>query len=618
MKFLFPLGLLGLLGIPILILIYIIKSKYAEQTVASTYLWTLSEKFLKRKRPVSPLTGIISLLLQILSVAAISLIIAHPIITIPNSAQEYCFVLDASGSMNMESEGVSRFDRAKEEIEDLIRASTDGSRYSLIVVSDVTTTVYEQTTDKKQALELLAATQGGDVVADYTSALETAQSYFAENGGVRTYLVTDTTYETAENIEIINVAAKEQNVGIGNVLWDLSGGQLTLNGTVRTWSNAETLTVSLYADGGETPIATTAVQTEAGVSVPFEIKTTLLTFTSLRLTLTGSEHNDLSADDEYMIYNIKSDDVYRILLVSDTPYFIQTAFSAIGHKDITVKSPKEYSAVTDRGYGLYIFECCTPTELPNDGAVWFFDPQGSVPNAGFSVQGEVALSRGETIELTESTASAAQTMIEHLSGAEIYITEYVKCSLYRNFTTLFSYKGNPLVFAGTNALGHREVVFAFDLHHSNLPLLIDYIILTQNLMTYSFPDVLEKVNYDAGDEATINVIANCDSIRVDSPSGEVLYLSTDAATAKMTLGEVGSYRVTVTVSDIPRVYYLYASMPEEEREPAPTETGIALHGQASEGGFDGTFDPLTILFICLALLFLADWMVYCYEKYQLR
>ncbi|MBO5510612.1 MAG: BatA domain-containing protein [Clostridia bacterium] len=94
MSFLYPLGLLGLIGIPILILVYIIKSKYTEQTVASTYLWTLSERFLKRKRRPSPLAGIISLILQILAVTLISLAIAHPIITVPDSANEYCFILD--------------------------------------------------------------------------------------------------------------------------------------------------------------------------------------------------------------------------------------------------------------------------------------------------------------------------------------------------------------------------------------------------------------------------------------------------------------------------------------------------------------------------------------------
>ena len=64
MSFLYPLGLLGLIGIPILIIIYIIKNKYTEQTIASTYIWKLSERIFKRKKPISKLRGLISLILQ--------------------------------------------------------------------------------------------------------------------------------------------------------------------------------------------------------------------------------------------------------------------------------------------------------------------------------------------------------------------------------------------------------------------------------------------------------------------------------------------------------------------------------------------------------------------------
>ena len=75
MSFLYPLGLIGLIGVPLLILIYILRSKYNEQTIPSTYLWTLSEKFFKRRNPLSGLTGIISLILQILMVIFASLAI---------------------------------------------------------------------------------------------------------------------------------------------------------------------------------------------------------------------------------------------------------------------------------------------------------------------------------------------------------------------------------------------------------------------------------------------------------------------------------------------------------------------------------------------------------------
>ena len=120
MSFHNPLGLLGLIGIPIVILIYIIKNKHTEQIVTSNYLWHLSEKFLNKKKNVSLVSGIISLLLQIIAIAMISLIIAHPIIYIPNGAKEYCFILDGSGSMNMVTEEKSRMDLGKDEIKNII------------------------------------------------------------------------------------------------------------------------------------------------------------------------------------------------------------------------------------------------------------------------------------------------------------------------------------------------------------------------------------------------------------------------------------------------------------------------------------------------------------------
>ena len=66
-----------------------------------------------------------------------------------------------------------------------------------------------------------------------------------------------------------------------------------------------------------------------------------------------------------------------------------------------------------------------------------------------------------------------------------YLKKYYKYGLYKNFTVLLTHEGNPLIFTGLTEMGNREVVFAFDLHDSNLPLLIDYLVLTKNLLSYS-------------------------------------------------------------------------------------------------------------------------------------
>ena len=49
MTFLYPFALLGLIAIPILIIIYIIRNKYKEVTAPTTYIWEVAAKMLKRK-----------------------------------------------------------------------------------------------------------------------------------------------------------------------------------------------------------------------------------------------------------------------------------------------------------------------------------------------------------------------------------------------------------------------------------------------------------------------------------------------------------------------------------------------------------------------------------------
>ena len=154
MSFLYPLGLLGLIGVPILIIIYIIKNKYTESVIASTYIWTLSEKFLKRRLPINKFVGIISLILQILAVIFISVAVAHPVLTLPNSANDYLFVLDGSGSMNITREDKTRLDFAKEEIAEIIEDSANGSAYSLIFAGETPNVIFDKITDKDYALLL--------------------------------------------------------------------------------------------------------------------------------------------------------------------------------------------------------------------------------------------------------------------------------------------------------------------------------------------------------------------------------------------------------------------------------------------------------------------------------
>ena len=217
-----------------------------------------------------------------------------------------------------------------------------------------------------------------------------------------------------------------------------------------------------------------------------------------------------------------------------------------------------------------------------------------------------------------NSSSEFKNITEGINNDKIFVSKFTKYGLYRNFNTILTYEGNPIVFTGTTDYGNIEVVFAFDLHDSNLPLLIDYLVLTKNLLGYSLPNIIDKSSYICGEEATINVLGSFDSIRVESPKGNISYLNINTSKTTFKLNEVGTYKITIMSGDETKVFNLYSSLPEEESQTIYEVIEFGLSGELHNEYKDGKYEELLIFFIILSVIFMADWMVYCYEQYQLR
>ena len=612
MSFQYPLGLLGLIGIPIIVLIYIIKNKHTEQIVTSNYLWHLSEKFLNKKRPVSLVSGIISLILQIVAITTISLVIAHPIIYIPNGAKDYCFILDASGSMNMVCNDVSRMDLGKEEIKNIINESSDGSKYTLIYAGENSRVVYEKFGNKEKACELLDDLKPCGMTVSYDKILKHVQGYFNENKSMITYLITDKDYESS-NIEIINVSDNLENYGISNFEYVAEKSTLKVNANVMSYESDATIELDLYVD--DVLVDSKSVSSTKLVEAQYTYESDILDFSSLKLVIRNND--GLLLDNSSTIYNVEKEHNYSTLIVSYRPFYLESMLKTVGNTSITVISPDNYSYDTT-GYSLYIFDAVTPTVLPSDGTIWLFRPTESIDGSGFSVQDLVEDENGIALTYPKNSTSMFKTLTYGLEKEPIYVTKYMKYGLYKNFTTLLTHEGNPIIFTGTTNQGIREVVFAFDLHDSNLPLLMDYLILSKNLVDYSFPIILDKSSYICGEEVKMNVLSNCDSIKVASPNGDTTYLdvSKEITSFKTTL--VGTYTISMNFNDEIKEFYIYSNLPVEESTTINEIESINLDGELENEYNDGIYDKLIILFIILAIVYVADWVVYCREQYQLR
>ena len=629
MSFQYPLGLLGLIGVPILILVYIIKSKFTEQTVSATYLWTLSERFLKKKRKDNKITGLISLILQILAVVIISFTIAHPVFTLTGEAKEYCFILDSTGSMNTVSkDGKTRFELGKEKIEEIIVDSVDGSIYTLVSVSNDTQVLYEREKDREVALALLEKAERGYGYSDFGEAKRIAEEYYNENTAALTYLVTDKNYSQTSGAELLNIADDKNNYALYGVECEYSAvGELKITGKAVSYGKDDNLEIVLYIDEktkDEYKITKEVKQGEA-VEFSYELKVEDYGVATVKLI----NQDSLMLDNEAVLYNVKSENSYKTLLVSKTPVFLETALSVVSNADITIMEPdaylereKENSNIIS-GYDLYIFHSCNPKAVPRDGSVWLINTSASVENSGFGYQNEVPLEIVGKIEKTKNTSSIIrEQLLKDVSGKDICISKYSRYdTTNRRFYVLFTYDGNPVIFTGTNMHGNRQVVFGFDLHNSDLPLHSDFVVLTKNLLDFSFPTVIDETYYECGETAKINVVSGTESIRVESPSGKLTHIGVSEAVGEVQLNEVGTYNVKVATKDGLKTYRIYSAASSKElnsQVDANEEFSLSVKDGAKTNELDGFYDKLILLFICLAVIFVADWVVYCYDKYQLR
>ena len=627
MSLAFPLGLLGLIGIPVLIIIYIIKNKYTEQVISSTYIWTLSEKFLKRRNPINKLVGIISLILQILAVLFVSVAVAQPVFTVPDSAYEYVFILDGSGSMNITEGSRTRFAVAKDEISSLINGSLVGSSYTLVCAGDTTEVVFEQITDKKYAIKKINELDEKYLDTGYAGAIDYAQQYFDNvSRSAKNYLFTDKNVITYENVQIVNVVKNTaaKNFALESVEAKVTGDKTVVTGKVVSYHGVDTVDLNLkvYVDGETLLEKSVGVNVAAaeGLTYPeglFREEFDASSFNYVQADVTDGDA--LGLDNSVTVYSPEAENNYSVLLVSDYPGMLNNALSVRTNISTTVIKPAEYSAAYS-GYDLYVFDGAAIEELPRDGAVWLFNPKSNAKGMGFNIKDSDPVVFEEGMRLTYSpwNDSALEILKKNLPVNDILVKEYVKCGFTRRFSTLLTLNGDPVVFAGTSTDGVREVVTAFDIHKSSLPSLPDFAILIGNYLNYTFPSVFERTTYFAGESVTLNVAANCDSIRVSSPQGKVSYLNTGSEVAELLLTEVGVYRLTVTEGGVERDFYLHSALPLSERDPVAATDEFVITGEPEFKMKNGIYDDLLVWFILIAVLLAADWVVYCYEQYQLR
>src|SRR5918911_2523621 len=132
MPFVSPLALLGLLFVPAVIAMYLLKLRRDPTVVPSTLLWQRLVADVEANAPWQKLRRNLLLLVQLLLVILLALLAARPFVERPAGlARDIVLVVDTSASMAATDVAPSRLDAAKQAAIDALRELPAGGKVSV-------------------------------------------------------------------------------------------------------------------------------------------------------------------------------------------------------------------------------------------------------------------------------------------------------------------------------------------------------------------------------------------------------------------------------------------------------------------------------------------------------
>lgn len=550
MNWLTPIGFLGLLGLVVLILIYIIKPNYQNKRISSTYIWRLSMKYNKKRVPISKIQNLLVFICQMLILGALGTLLAGPVIENQRgkNGDEVIIVVDASVGMRMTDSGKTRFERALDGAEEKARTAFDkGAPVTLIIADDTPEFLYtrinsdkeKEFTDTIDAIYFEAEEYCSFASADVNAAMTLVESVLELNSEAEVCFYTCADYVYKNGVNVINVATEnEWNAAILDCRAELDNDnhyEITVNAAC--YGKTDFITVYCRIHGVNGDPENTVVLEKGEFFDPFEEEKELV-FNSDDLSSEAiysydyvetyvSVRDSFSDDNSFYLYG-GNKNVIKIQYASSSPNnFFESAVRSIRQSnmeswDVQLTMLKADEMYETQGYDLYIFEHRMPDVLPTDGVVLLVDPTTAPEGSGlqigssYKVDSSSVLSPGGSHNLTKYTAPG-----------RITIAKYNDIILNEGYDELMLYNGRPVMLLKDTAES-KVVVWAFDLNYSNIIALPDFSVLMYNLFAYFMPETFGSSSYEVGETVSLsgrgtqlNVVGNGEEYTFENAKGEI-------------------------------------------------------------------------------------------------
>lgn len=615
MTFLNLWGWLGLFGIVGLIIIYILKPKYEDKSLSSTYVWKLSLKYRKPKTPFDWLKSSLLFILQILVITTLTFLMLEPNYKLKTASGEKIVIIDASASMLKDDGKGSFFDTAKNEIIKLAERTIPKDRFTIIMADNEPNYAVRRTNSIDYIKQNLTNLKPSYEAVDLSLSLDLLDNVLRENPSASVYLYTNKEVDVPSKINVIDVSAADWNTGIVDFRATLQpNGYYLFESEVINYGKNTSFAMTLYVNGVYRQSKLVEIKDGESKVISFE-NHQMLTYEEAYVTI--DTNDGYKVDNEFRIYG-QFGKPFKVQLYSEsedksqsTLFFVRSALEALSKKfSIDVITDIDDLETTD--YDLYIYDTFIPNQLPSDGAIWLFNPINNQSSLQLGI-GEEKLGHF-TVNANLSSTIASRKIMHNIQTKDMEITKFRQLTSYPQFEKVLSIGDDPILLT-RDLDGQKINIFSLDLSYSNLPVLVDFPFLIQNLFDYSLPSTIEQQLLYTGTKLTIEPKLGVYRMIVEHDGNEIAY---DSFPLELDLKNPGTYTITQKFPDKPDdTTSFYVKVPESESYQIINGGELILPNipASNQQLSSDLMDLIPYFALALFVLLLIEWEVQYREQY---
>jgi Ca-activated chloride channel family protein len=217
-RFAAPAALWLLAILPLIILLYMLRSRRAPMPVSSVLLWQRTRHELATQLPIRRLERSLLLLLQLLAITAAILALAQPAVRLAAATgQDTVIVVDLSASMQATDVPPTRYEAARRRVVDLVRLTRGPF---MIISAGARPRIEASWGDRESAISALSRLRptDGPAALDQAIGLALAQRPAGRSTRPRVVVLTDGALtqplQQSSEVQFIIAGMRSQNVGI--------------------------------------------------------------------------------------------------------------------------------------------------------------------------------------------------------------------------------------------------------------------------------------------------------------------------------------------------------------------------------------------------------------------